>query len=100
MVRRPGLPLLARLNELISSFWLWPMWELGTRTVVPVYKDSARDLYEDSHEKWLVFGGFVQYAAPLRPPSGGDSALRRSFTRINRYGGTRTAHESNTHTMT
>ena len=39
------------------------MWELGTRTVVPVYKDSARDLYEDSHEKWLVFGGFV----PLPP---------------------------------
>ena len=99
MVRRPSLPLLARLNELISSFGFGFVGGC-TRAVSERRAGPARDLYEDSHEKWRVFGGFVLFhlielCGRLR-----RGTHRRSFTRINRYGGITTAHESNTHTMT
>ena len=58
MVRRPSLPLLARLNELISSFGFGFVGGC-TRAVSERRAGlSARDLYEDSHEKSRVFGGF------------------------------------------
>ena len=95
-MRRPSLPLLARLDELISSLAL-PLWEAAPALIVP---RPSRDFYDDSHEKWRVFGGFAPacLAAHLRPLR--RRALKPSYTRTNRYGGITTAHESNTHTMT
>ena len=77
-MRRPSLPLLARLNELISSFGFGFVGGC-TRAVSERRAGlSARDLYEDSHEKWRVFGGYALLPQGLRALCG-DWQLRAQF---------------------
>ena len=87
------------LNELISSFWLWPMWELpphvGTGAAGP-----AGDLHEESYEKSRVFGGFCAPSAFELCGRLRRGTQRSSFTRINQNGGTTTAYKSKDSSIT